>query len=120
MILRYNLTWFLQQFSDFVKETVFVLQLVIRIFKFFSSIPGRMSKLDHLSSNHVTSSSLGSRLNYNYTSHSTPPNRRSPSPYQSSIIQITREDGRVERRLETCSYQETEMVSDLPLRTFTY
>jgi len=71
-----------------------------------------MSKLDHLSSNHVTSSSLGSRLNYNYTSHSTPPNRRSPSPYQSSIIQITREDGRVERRLETCSYQETEMVSD--------
>ena len=76
-----------------------------------------MSKLDHLSSNHVTSSSLGSRLNYNYTSHSTPPNRRSPSPYQSSIIQITREDGRVERRLETCSYQETEMVSDIYVHT---
>ena len=87
-----------------VKIHMFVIVLI-----FF--LAGRISKLDNpLSSNHVTSSSLGSRLNFTNST----PHRRSPSPapyQQSAIITMTREDGRIERRLETCSYQETEMVS---------
>lgn len=62
-------------------------------------------------SNHTTTStSLGSRINC--TNSNASPVRKS---FFQSVSPITTTnvlpDGRVERRLETCSYQETEMVS---------
>ena len=90
----------------FFKKNFPICKMRLTFLKFKFQIPGRASsKLDNVSSNHVTRSSLGSHINYNST-----PQRRSPSPYSNSIITMTREDGRIERRLETCSYQETEMV----------
>ena len=61
--------------------------------------------------NHTTTStSLGSRINC--TNSNASPVRKS---FFQSVSPITTTnvlpDGRVERRLETCSYQETEMVS---------
>ena len=92
---------------SFFKKNFPICKMRLTFLKFKFQIPGRTSssKLDNVSSNHVTRSSLGSHINYNST-----PQRRSPSPYSNSIITMTREDGRIERRLETCSYQETEMV----------
>ena len=91
----------------FLEKNFPICKMRLTFLKFKFQIPGRTSssKLDNVSSNHVTRSSLGSHINYNST-----PQRRSPSPYSNSIITMTREDGRIERRLETCSYQETEMV----------
>lgn len=61
--------------------------------------------------NNCTSSSMGSRLNC--TNSSGTPARKNYNfrPPSSPITVTTMPDGRVERRLETCSYQETEMVS---------
>ena len=94
-----------------VKSIIIILFFSFHIF-LFCFAAGRISKMETISSsNHVTSSSLGSRLNYNNST----PHRRTPSPrspYTSAIITNIREDGKIERRLETCSYQETEMVNN--------
>ena len=78
---------------------------------------------DGFLSNHhknSTSTSLGSRMNCTNSSASTSVTNKSPvgirknfhlSSSSSPITVTTTSDGRVERRLETCSYQETEMVS---------
>ena len=91
------------------KSIIIILFFSFHIF-LFSFAAGRISKMETISSsNHVNSSSLGSRLNYNNST----PHRRTPSPrspYTSAIITNISEDGKIERRLETCSYQETEMV----------
>ena len=61
-------------------------------------------------SNHITSTSLGSRINC--ANSSTSPVHKSFFQSSSPITTTTiLPDGRVERRLETCSYQETEMVN---------
>ena len=77
---------------------------------------------DGFLSNHhknSTSTSLGSRMNCTNSSASTSVTNKSPvgirknfhlSSSSSPITVTTTSDGRVERRLETCSYQETEMV----------
>jgi len=71
---------------------------------------GRMSKFDGSISNHGgNSSSLGSRINF--ASSSSTPLRK--SQFQSSPIHQYHHhtsDGYGEKRIETCSYQETEMV----------
>jgi len=76
-----------------------------------SADPGHMNRLDDRDGylgNH-NSSSWGSRMN---CANSSTPIRKSSYNYPSSpspITVTTLPDGRVERRLETCSYQETEM-----------
>ena len=86
---------------------------------------------DGFLSNHhknSTSTSLGSRMNCTNSSASTSVTNKSPvgirknfhlSSSSSPITVTTTSDGRVERRLETCSYQETEMVRFLTASLFT-
>ena len=79
----------------------------------FYDFSGRVSNRheeSYFMSNHTTTStSLGSRINC--TNSNASPVRKS---FFQSVSPITTTnilpDGRVERRLETCSYQETEMV----------
>ena len=70
----------------------------------------RNEETSYFMSNHITSTSLGSRINC--TNSSTSPVHKSFFQSSSPITTTTiLPDGRVERRLETCSYQETEMVN---------
>ena len=83
----------------------------IWIFYDFSGRVSNRHEESYFMSNHTTTStSLGSRINC--TNSNASPVRKS---FFQSVSPITTTnilpDGRVERRLETCSYQETEMVS---------
>jgi len=84
----------------------------------YSADPGQMSSRmqvmaeDGFLGNHhnCTSSSLGSRINCTNSIAKSPVLRKNfQSSSSSPITVMTMSDGRVERRLETCSYQETEM-----------
>ena len=82
----------------------------IWIFYDFSGRVSNRHEESYFMSNHTTTStSLGSRINC--TNSNASPVRKS---FFQSVSPITTTnilpDGRVERRLETCSYQETEMV----------
>ena len=79
---------------------------------FFSGRVSIRNEESYFMTNHTTSTSLGSRINCTNSNVSPSPVRKSFFQSVSPITTTTiLPDGRVERRLETCSYQETEMVS---------